>query len=201
MNRQFVQVTHPLGPGVYNLEIKSVQISAPQGYVSQESFNAVNVTLPTPVFLLEGDIFNLPLQGYWDDFPIVTSGGGIIIPVNGPYTYHDTIQGSESIKAFKEIETTTVTPNWKCQYINVVGNTFALNLRVINRNPANSLANNIPNFWFDEPVPVPSSTNPSWPWVCLTSNHDLALYNSNSLANYFNVVIQIEYNKISNLPN
>jgi hypothetical protein len=197
-NRAFCDVYVGLPVGVYNFEIKQVQITLPPAYRSQETFpGPATRTLPTPSFLLEGDLFNSPQSKYIND-PL-SKGGMILSPTT--QSFHDT-SGVSLIKSMTEMNTILVNPNWKCQYFNLTGTSMQLNLRIRNRNPANNFIvgfQNALNYWFDEPIDT-ITANPTWPWLCLDANHDIVDYPANSIENLFNVIITLEYNRISGMP-
>lgn len=196
-NRAFCNVYVGLPIGIYNFEIKQVQITLPPGYRSQEQLSSVTKTLPVPSFLLEGDLFNSPQIKYIND---AASKGGMILTPNA-HTFHDTT-GSSLIKSMNELETITVNPNWKSQYFNLTGTSMQLNLRIRNRDPANNFVvgfQNALNYWVDEPIDT-ITANPTWPWLCIDQNHDIADYPVNSIGNLFNVIITLEYNRISGMP-
>jgi hypothetical protein len=193
--RSFVNAFFDLPLGYYSFNIKEVRITLPQGYQSQQLIAASTYTLPTPTFLLEGALFDVPLDVYESGGAI---DGGIIIPAEVNGIYHHATSGNDSMV---NLSTTTITPNWKCQYYHLESQFVPLNLRINNRDPTVnlSLANN-PNYWFDEPIPISGSTNPTWPWLCTNNEGQTALYAPNSTRNLMNVILTIEYNRINASP-
>jgi len=192
--RAFVDTFFDLPLGIYNFNLKEVKITLPQGYQSQQAISLSTYTLPTPTFLLEGDLFNRPKDLY-DQGGLVN--GGLIIPAETNGIYHHNTSGNDSMV---QLATTTVTPEWKCQYYNLTTQFIPLNLRINNRDPTVNLtlANN-PNYWFDEPIPT-TSTNPTWPWLCANAEGLVTTYPANSTRNLINVMLTIEYNRINALP-
>jgi hypothetical protein len=193
--RAFVNTFFDLPLGIYNFNLKEVKITLPQGYPSQQLIGGSTYTLPTPTFLLEGAIFDRP-NNLYDQNGFVE--GGLIIPAETNGIYHHASTGNDSMV---QLATTTVTPEWKCQYYNLNSQFVPLNLRIINRDPTVNLtlANN-PNYWFDEPIPIGASTNPTWPWFCTNVEGVVSVYPPNSTRNLINVILTIEYNRINALP-
>lgn len=194
-NRLFVDAYFGLPDGIYSFNIKEVKLTLPPGYSNQETISGTTYTLPTPCFLLEGALFNRPEQLYDTDF----SGfnGGLIIPADKSGLYHHSSSGEDAIMG---LNTTTIQPNWKCQYFNLTTQFIPLNLRIVNRNPTNNLfITNNPDYWFDEPVPT-ASGNASWPWRSITNQGEVINFPANSTRNLINVILTIEYNRIDGLP-
>jgi len=195
-NRLFVNAFVGLPYGVYSFNVKEISISLPPGYSTQQVISGSTYTLPTPTFLLEGALFNTPQQEYNDDLYELFNGG-IIIPANKSSLYHHNSEGADALMG---LNTTTVQPNWKCQYFNLTTGYIPLNLRIINRNPTNNLfITNNPDYWFDEPIPT-ASGNASWPWKSITNEGVVIDFPANSNRNLINVIITLEYSKIDTLP-
>lgn len=194
--RLFCEVFTGLPTGIYNLEIKRIELSLPQGHESAELLGGTSKVLPNPTFLLDGDIFSSPLQQY-NNFN-ATGGGGIIINADSNGIFHHST-GTPVISMMKQLNTTVVYPNWKSQYVNLASNFIYLNLRIRNKNPTNNLSSGLPSFWYDEPV-LTASGNPNWNWLCIDGDESIEYYPANSKFNLFNVSITIEYNTISTLP-
>lgn len=194
-NRLFVNAFVDLPLGVYSFNIKEVKITLPPGYLNQQSISGIVYNLPTPTFLLEGALFSRPLDLY--DFPGFTNGG-LIIPAEKNGIYHHTTTGDD---AMIQLNTTTIYPDWKTQYYNLNTQFIPLNLRINNRSPTQNMAiGNNPNYWVDEPIPITASLNPSWPWQGINNEGVVAPFLANSTRNLINVILVIEYNRITTLP-
>ena len=189
--RAFCPVYFNLPAGIYNFDIKQIQVSQPQGYLSQETF-VTKTTLPSPSYLIEGSIFTNPTQ--LDDNSLA-SGIKINSTPSGT-VYHSGI-------AMKELTTTVINPEWKCQYVNLTASQYVpMNLRICNRDPLQNLS--VPeeriNYFRDEPIAISGSNNTTWPWRCQDDAYNIVAYNAASQDNLFNVIMTIEYNRINALP-
>jgi hypothetical protein len=196
--RQFVNVYFNLPPGVYNFEIKQIQLTLPQGYLTEQLIGGTNTyTLPTPTFLLEGALFNTPQQLYEGQ---AFQNGGILIPAEVAGTFVHNNGAAIEPESMIQLVTTTYKPNWKCQYMTLNTPFVPLNLRINNRNPNDNLViDNLPNYWRDEPVPTDSGAE-SWPWRKVDEGGIIEPYLITSEENLMNVILTIEYNRISALP-